>query len=139
LQFAFDASRPGRGAPHTFSENSVCYTGTHDNTTTAGWFKEGMAADVKLAERYFGLNESEGKVAGMIRGGMACPSRLFMVPMQDWLGLDERARMNTPGTIGANWQWRMLPGEPTALLASRIASITGIFGRKSRRRRNGKI
>jgi 4-alpha-glucanotransferase len=59
--------------------------------------------------------------------------------MQDWLGLDERARMNTPGTIGANWQWRMLPGEPTALLASRIASITGIFGRKSRRRRNGKI
>ncbi|MDD2295489.1 MAG: 4-alpha-glucanotransferase [Eubacteriales bacterium] len=139
LQFAFDASRPGRGAPHTFSENSVCYTGTHDNTTTAGWFKEGMAADVKLAERYFGLNESEGKVAGMIRGGMACPSRLFMVPMQDWLGLDERARMNTPGTIGANWQWRMLPGEPTALLASRIASITCIFGRKSRRRRNGKI
>jgi len=139
LQFSFDASRPGRGSPHTFSENSVCYTGTHDNTTLAGWFDEGMEADVKLAKRYWGLNEAEGMVRGMIRGGMACPSNLFMAPMQDWLGLDAQARMNTPGTIGLNWRWRMRPEDRTPRLASEIASITGIFGRSRKRRKYGKV
>lgn len=139
LQFAFDASRPGRGAPHTFPERSVCYTGTHDNTTLEGWFSEGPAADVALACRYFGLNEAEGRVRGMIRGAMACPSALCMVPMQDWLGLDARARMNTPGTVGPNWRWRLTPGWQRFGLASEIASITRTFGRSRKRRTHDKV
>lgn len=139
LQFSFDASRPGVGAPHTFPGSSVCYTGTHDNATAAAWLQHGPEADVALAKRYFGLNEDEGLARGLIRGGMACPSDLLIVPMQDWLGLDDSARMNTPGTVGPNWRWRMYPGQRTVRLASEIAAVTKIFGRSRKRRGNGAI
>ncbi len=139
LQFSFDASRLSYGAPHTFPGASVCYTGTHDNATTAAWLRDGPEADVALAKRYLGLNEAEGLVRGLIRGGMACPSDLLIVPMQDWLGLDDRARMNTPGTVGPNWRWRMCPGQRTPRLASEIAAVTKIFGRSRKRRRNDTI
>ncbi len=139
LQFAFDASRPGRDAPHTFPVNSVCYTGTHDNTTLRGWLAEALPPDRALAARYLGLNETEGPARGLIRGGMACPSALFMAPMQDWLELDADARMNTPGTVGSNWRWRMTPGWQRPGLASEMAAITKIFGRSRRRSRNGKV
>jgi 4-alpha-glucanotransferase len=60
LQFAFDAREPSNYLPHTYSRNCVCYTGTHDNTTAAGWFGEAVPEDVQMAVRYLGLNEKEG-------------------------------------------------------------------------------
>jgi 4-alpha-glucanotransferase len=137
LQFSFNATRPASGAPHTFSENSVCYTGTHDNTTSLAWYKEISNADRAHAKRYMGLNEEEGPVRGLIRSGMASASRLFIAPMQDWLELDAEARMNTPGTVGCNWQWRMLPGQRSGQLAADIRRVTRTFGRipKARRRK----
>ena len=129
LQFSFDASTPGKNAPHQYPIKSICYTGTHDNTTVKGWFKEGLEADVNLCRQYLGLNGEEGCVRGFIRGGMACPSMLFVTQMQDWLELDEGARMNIPGTLGDNWRWRMLPHMLTTKLAKEIAYITRIYGR----------
>jgi 4-alpha-glucanotransferase len=135
LQFAFDASNPQRSAPHTFPLNSVCYTGTHDNTTARGWFTQGFKRDVALAEHYLGLNETEGFSRGFIRGGMACPSQLFIAQLQDWLDLDDTARINTPGTVGGNWRWRLTPGLLTDRLAKDMAYTTKIFGRSPTRRR----
>jgi 4-alpha-glucanotransferase len=68
---------------------------------------------------------------------MASASRLFIAPMQDWLELDAEARMNTPGTVGCNWQWRMLPGQRSGQLAADIRRVTRTFGRipKARRRK----
>ena len=134
MQFSFDASKPERSAPHTYAQHSVCYTGTHDNTTVCGWFSQGLKKDVALAERYLGLNEKEGYVKGFIRGGMACPSQLFIAPMQDWLNLDDSARMNTPGTACGNWKWRLSPGLLTNQLAKEIAFTTKIYGRSRTRR-----
>ena len=49
--------------------------------------------------------------------------------MQDWLGMDNSARMNTPGTVDANWSWRLLPGQITEELGEEVRNVTKRFGR----------
>ncbi len=130
LQFAFDAREPSVYLPHTYPRNCVCYAGTHDNTTTAAWFAEAAQDDVRMAIEYLGLNEREGYVWGMLRGGMGSVADLFLAQMQDYIGLDGSCRMNTPGTRGGNnWRWRMRSGENGAQLAARIAEMVRIYGR----------
>ena len=130
LQFAFDAREPSNYLPHTYTENCVCYAGTHDNTTTLSWFKEAAPEDVSFAIRYLGLNDAEGFVWGMLRGGMGSVASLFVAQMQDYLELDANSRMNIPGTLGGNnWRWRLLPGEFSVELADRIGEFTRIYGR----------
>lgn len=130
LQFAFDAREPSNYLPHTYTNNCVCYAGTHDNTTTLGWFTEAAPEDVAFAIRYLGLNETEGYVWGMLRGGMSSVADLFIAQMQDYLELDSNSRMNIPGTLGGNnWRWRLLPDEFSGELADRIGEFTRIYGR----------
>ncbi|MEA5049268.1 MAG: 4-alpha-glucanotransferase [Eubacteriales bacterium] len=130
LQFAFDAREPSNYLPHTYDAHCVCYAGTHDNTTVAGWFSEAAAEDVAFATRYLGLNDQEGYVFGVLRGGMGSVAKLFVAQMQDYLQLDATCRMNTPGTLGGgNWRWRLYPGEFAEPLIARIAEMTRIYGR----------
>ncbi|HWQ07378.1 MAG TPA: 4-alpha-glucanotransferase [Feifaniaceae bacterium] len=130
LQFAFDAREPSNYLPHTYSRRCVCYAGTHDNTTTAGWFTEADPLDVAFSVKYLGLNEREGYVWGILRGGMGSVSDLFVAQMQDYIGLDAAGRMNTPGTLGGNnWRWRLLAGEFTDELIEKIAAMTAMYGR----------
>ena len=130
LQFAFDAREPSNYLPHTYGRHCVCYAGTHDNTTVAGWFTEADPDDVALAVRYLGLNESEGYVWGVLRGGLGSVADLFIAQAQDYLGLDSEGRMNTPGTLGGNnWRWRLLPGEFTEALVERVKETTVRYGR----------
>jgi 4-alpha-glucanotransferase len=130
LQFAFDSREPSNYLPHTYGRHCVCYAGTHDNTTTAGWFSEADRLAVGYAAEYLGLNEREGYVWGILRGGMGSVSDLFVAQMQDYLGLDATGRMNIPGTLGGNnWRWRLLPGEFTDELIEKIAAMTTIYGR----------
>ena len=68
----------------------------------------------------------------VIRGGMSSVAELFVAQMQDYLGLGEGHRMNTPGTQSGNWQWRLLPGELTPELAERIRRMTVLYGRTDR-------
>ena len=129
LQFAFDSREPSDYLPHTYSPNCVCYTGTHDNTTAAGWFSEAAPEDVDHAIEYLGLNDWEGYEWGMIRGGMGSTAELFVAQMQDYLGHGSKCRMNIPGTVGGNWCWRLLEGECGAALAQKIAKKTYMYGR----------
>lgn len=129
LEFAFDSREPSNHLPHTYAPGCVCYPGTHDNTTLTAWRHEADPADVKMAERYLGLNEEEGFHWGIIRGGMSSVAELFVVQMQDYLGLDSEARMNTPGILGGNWQWRALREQLTPELAKKIAEMTCLYGR----------
>ena len=129
LEFAFDSRDPSSYLPHSCGFNSICYTGTHDNAPLALWRTEADKADIAFAKKYLGLSDEEGFNAGIIRGGMSCQSRLFVAQMQDWLELGKGCRMNTPGTTGGNWQWRMLPGEASKKLARRIHETTRIYGR----------
>jgi len=130
LQFAFDAREPSNYLPHTYGRHCVCYAGTHDNTTVASWFTEADPADAAFSVRYLGLNEQEGYVWGMLRGGMGSVADLFIAQVQDYLCLGKEARMNTPGTLGGNnWKWRLLPGEITGELIEKISIITKMYGR----------
>ena len=129
LEFAFDSRDPSNYLPHSYGENCICYTGTHDNAPLALWRTEADKADIAFAKKYLGLNNEEGFNAGIIRGGMSCQSRLFVAQMQDYLGLGKGCRMNTPGTSSGNWQWRMLPGEASKKLAKTIHETTRIYGR----------
>jgi 4-alpha-glucanotransferase len=111
LQFAFDGSDENPYLPEKITENSVVYTGTHDNDTSLGWY-DGLNEDQKsVFHRY--LNE-HGYVEGddvemplvLIDMALASNATLAIIPMQDILKLGSADRMNTPGTIEGNWQWR---------------------------------
>ena len=129
LEFAFDAREPSNYLPHTYERNCVCYVGTHDNETVMQWREQADRADVTFARKYLGLNEAEGFHWGMIRGGMSSVADTFVAQMQDYLGLGAEGRMNTPGTLGNNSRWRLLPGEASPALARKIRRYAHMYGR----------
>ena len=129
LEFAFDSRDSSSYLPHAYTQNCVCYAGTHDNDTLKGWLSQVNHDDLKMAEDYLGLNDREGYVRGLIRGGMSSVARLFVAQMQDYLELGNEARMNVPGMQGGNWQWRMLEGQITPELTAWIARMTTLYSR----------
>ena len=130
LQFAFDSREPSDYLPHTYTANTVCYTGTHDNMTTRQWFDSLEPAAAEYAKEYMCLNEQEGIVWGVIRTAMASVSDWCVVPMQDLLNLDGAGRMNFPGTrTGDNWVWRAETGYITDELAEKYRKLTALYGR----------
>ena len=129
LEFAFDSREPSEYLPHTYIQNTVCYTGTHDNMTMRQWFETAPADAVKYAREYMCLSEKEGLVTGVIRTALGSVSDLCIIPLQDWLDLGGDARMNFPGTTGNNWVWRALPGSCTEALANKIYGLTRLYGR----------
>ncbi len=131
LGFAFDSREPSEYLPHTYPENSVCYTGTHDNLTTRQWFDTAPAEAVDYAKEYMALTEREGYVWGTIRTAYSSVSRLCIVPMQDFLELGANSRMNFPGTLtDCNWTWRAKDDIITRGLAERILKLAILYGRK---------
>lgn len=129
LQFSFD-SRDGDGnAPYTYPKNSVCYVGTHDNSTAMGFLTAAKRKDVLLCQDYLNHSADDEFNWTLIKGGMASNSDLFICQMQDYLGLDDTARINTPATLGINWKWRMNKKALTKKLANKIAKYTIMYGR----------
>lgn len=129
LQFAFDVREESDYLPHNYSQNCVVYTGTHDNETTVGWFDTIPKEDFLYTVRYMKLNYDEGLHWGFIRGAWSSVANLAIAPMQDFLGLDNTARMNKPSTIGDNWTWRMDKNALTDELALKIAELTELYKR----------
>ena len=130
LEFAFDSTDDSAYLPHNCPENSSMYTGTHDNDTILGWLEHGLTEkDRRFAERYMHITSDESWCRGMLRTGMASPSRLFVAQMQDILELGGEARMNTPGIPMGNWCWRMLPGAATTELAEQLREMTETYRR----------
>ena len=130
LQFAFDSRDTGSDyLPHCYGRRCVVYTGTHDNDTILGWMKSAPRKDVQFAKEYLRLSSREGYHWGMMRAAWASPADLAIMQMQDLLGLDGRARMNTPSTLGNNWKWRSLPGSYGEKLARRLYRETKVYQR----------
>ncbi len=129
LEFAFDSSESSSYLPHAYTENCVCYTGTHDNDTIKGWLETADSKDIKKAKEYLGLNKQEGYNWGIIRGGMSSVAKLFVAQIQDYLELGKDTRINTPGTSEGNWVWRLLPNQITDELAAKIADLTNLYDR----------
>ena len=130
LEFAFDSREPSDYLPHTYTRNSVVYTGTHDNMTMRQWFETASKDAKAYAIEYTGLNETEGLVLGTIRTAMSSVSDMCIIQMPDWLNLGAEARMNFPGTLSdANWTWRAEKKDFNMSLAKRIYNMTKLYGR----------
>lgn len=129
LQFAFDSDESNESLPHNYTKNSVVYTGTHDNSTIVGWFNNASEKEKKFASNYAVLNGSEGLNWGMIRLAYSSVCDFAIIPFQDFLGLDDHARMNIPATIGQNWKWRARKEYFSDELSEKIKGLTKLYGR----------
>ena len=129
LEFGFDPTGDAPYMPHNCPKHSVCYIGTHDNETVRGWIRCLNRRTRSFAKEYMHITREEGWCWGMIRTGMATPSELFVLQMQDALELPREARMNTPGTASGNWQWRMKSGALTPELAGKLRAYTKLYRR----------
>ncbi|MBS1504184.1 MAG: 4-alpha-glucanotransferase, partial [Bacteroidetes bacterium] len=110
LQFAFDEVMPvSEHIPHNYTVNSFAYTGTHDNNTVRGWFENDIDGKTqKRMRKYIGSKVDSANINKvMTRICYESVAKTAIVPLQDLVGLDESARMNTPSSIEGNWAWMM--------------------------------
>ena len=107
LQFAFDGNLDNPYLPENIKdENSIVYTGTHDNATSLGWWRE-LEHDRKEQIRERLLDYENFTSWELIRIGMQTKAKLFIAPIQDLLNLDDSSRLNKTGSIENNWSWRL--------------------------------
>lgn len=129
LQFAFDSREESDYLPHNYDKNCVVYTGTHDNATTTGWVDELNRKDKALAKKYLNVRRDKDICPSLVRTAYASVADLAVIPIQDFLELDNSARINIPSTLGGNWEWRLLPGELTDELAASMMELAKTYGR----------
>ena len=132
LQFAFDGHTDNLYLPHNFEQNTVVYTGTHDNDTTQGWWNALAEHEKDFVRRYLGTTGNEINW-DLIRAASASVAILSIIPMQDILGLDTNHRMNRPGLAEGSWEWRFSWSQVAPWHAERIAELTRLHGRAPRR------
>ena len=134
LEFAFDSRDSGSAndyLPHNYQENAVVYTGTHDNETVAGWFDTICTEDRALARNYLCdyYTPEEEIYKPFIALAMGSVAKYCIVPIQDYLGLDNSCRINKPSTIGCNWRWRVTQQQLSRELQQDILAQTMRYGR----------
>ena len=134
IQFAFDAADVGGSneyLPHNYDNNCVVYTGTHDNETLVGWYKTICQEDKKLARDYLcNYHTPDGELFDVfICLAMSSVSKCCIIPIQDYMGLDNDCRINKPSTIGCNWRWRITEAQLNEQLQEKIRTLTGRYGR----------
>ena len=141
LQFAFGTDpQAATFLPYNYERNSVAYTGTHDNDTTAAWFHECGSAqrtpeecekERQNALAYLGVEDGGREIHWhLIRVVWASVANLAIAPVQDLLGLGSEGRMNLPGTAEGNWEWR-LEAPPGPAVKERLRAMTRIYGRSA--------
>jgi len=140
LQFAFGSDpKADDYKPYNYLRNCVVYTGTHDNNTTIGWFKD---IALEATTQGWGEKKKERQAAleylgtdgheinwDFIRLASMSVADTAIIPMQDVLGLGSEARMNFPGTTKGNWHWRFVPDMLTAEIKDRLKELTALYGR----------
>lgn len=106
LHFAWGSDAGNSYLPHNAPRNAVIYSGTHDNDTTSGWYRNAPEYERDRVRRYLRVS-GEDIAWDFIRACYASPARLAIVPLQDILALGSEARFNTPGVAAGNWRWRV--------------------------------
>ncbi len=130
LQFAFDSDSSCGDLPHNYSSSHcVVYTGTHDNMTLKGWCESLSPEAVSFAKRYLRVRNRRDLPEAVIRAAWSSTGELAVAQIQDFLGEDWSARMNTPSTASGNWQYRVQKGAFTTKIAKRIYDLNELFYR----------
>jgi 4-alpha-glucanotransferase len=128
LQFAFEGEPTDPFLPHNYPTHCVVYTGTHDNDTALGWYERVAEKNKDFYRRYLGR---DGKDVSwdMIRGCWSSVAVFALAPLQDFLSLDNTARMNYPGNPSGNWGWRLPAGALSSSLQARIKEFNFLYDR----------
>jgi len=130
LQFGFGNRGAHNYLPHRYEPNTIVYTGTHDNDTTAGWWATGANPRERAAVRiYTGTHGHQPIVWPLIRAAAESVADTCIFPLQDILSLGSEARMNTPAATGDNWNWRFTRGAIRMEHAEQLAAITELTDR----------
>ena len=131
IEFAFSGDRFNEHLPHCYEPNSVVYGGTHDNETLVGYFKPEARQwwELQYIADYLGAAHHEEVPDKVFRAAYGSVASVAVFQMQDVLGLGNEARMNTPGTVGGNWKWRMKPGAFGERETGYLAILVDTFGR----------
>lgn len=127
LQFAFGGDATNPYLPHQHETDSICYTGTHDNNTTLGWYQEIDDATRHHLHTYFASDEDMPWL--LIRSALRSVSGIAVIPMQDILSLDGNHRMNVPGTIEGNWHWGFDWEQLDDAALTRLYEMNVLYGR----------
>jgi 4-alpha-glucanotransferase len=134
LQFAF-GGEPGNRVhrPHHYPRASMAFTGTHDSNTMLGWYRDlrrrarsndtTAKAELARVQSYFGTSREADVINAAIRALFASPANTAILPLQDVLHLDERHRMNRPGTTGGNWTWRLKERQLNRAVARQLHAL----------------
>ncbi len=122
LQFAFDKGLDNPFLPKNFSSDCVCYTGTHDNDTTLGWFKNATQKEKELffktvPQRY------DSPVFNLISLGIKSKAKIVIIPFGDYLHLGSEGRINIPAKPEGNWEWRFTPQDITDELEKTVSKF----------------
>lgn len=128
LQFAFDAGPENKFLPHNYLPNCVAYTGTHDNDTVLGWYQRVPEAEKDYYRRYTDRDGSQVSW-DLIRGVWSSVAMFAIAPLQDFMELDNAARMNYPGNPSGNWTWRFVKNDVDENLSLRILDLNKVYGR----------
>jgi 4-alpha-glucanotransferase len=128
LQFAFGGDPEDDFLPHNFPRHCIVYTGTHDNDTTRGWYESASDDERDHCRRYLGREGSDINW-DLIRAAWSSVAQWSIAPLQDFLSFGGEARMNFPGRMEGNWQWRAVDSDFTEPLAERIHEMCFLYGR----------
>ena len=128
LQFAFDGINENAFLPHYYPYNCVCYTGTHDNDTTVGWYKKANEASKDKVRRYMSI-DGNNVSWDFIALALKSVAKYAIFPLQDVMRMDSDARMNTPGTMEGNWIWRYSKDQLKMDDAKNLRIMTELYGR----------
>lgn len=107
LEFAFDGRKENAYLPHNYVENTVVYTGTHDNAPLKGWVNTLSVDQLDQILTYFNLESEDEIPNALIEAALSSVAQTAIIPLQDYLGLGDESRINTPSTVGCNWKWRV--------------------------------
>ena len=130
LEFGFGSGSKNEHLPHNFdSSNCIAYTGTHDNDTLKGWVSELSSKAIDHCLEYMDLKKKKEIPFGVIKLAWASVAQIAVAQMQDFLGVDSSGRMNTPSTLGKNWQYRTKSSDFTDKLAKKILKLNKLYNR----------
>jgi 4-alpha-glucanotransferase len=125
LQFGFSDRGAHLYLPHRYIPNTVAYTGTHDNNTTLGWWRDDLQGYERAhVQTYLQTIQFDGDIVwAMIRAAARSVANVCILPLQDVLHLGSEARMNTPAAGAGNWTWRYAPNALHPDFATKLAAL----------------
>lgn len=129
MQFAFDNGK-NEFLPHNYKNtNCFVYTGTHDNETLIGWTENLNTKNLKFAKKYLGVRKKAQIPGAVIKSAWGSIAETAVAQIQDFIESGADGRMNTPSTLGGNWEFRTVKSDFTPKLSKKIKKLNKLFNR----------